>query len=286
MITKSERRGLKGGTDYFAVCDMEGFAELAASVPAEQSERRGASRGGEGSWYGDKTYTQALDCVRNGDLAGVAASEQLLDKLEAEQFVSPVWRNRLDVVGGSPCVPAYLAGHPMAMRRRERVMSEQGPLTIIVAMTLSGAIEVEDMRKRGATLLALVRLLSTNRPVEIWTAVCLGSTGRGAHVLTKLDTAPLDLARAAHMLTDPCVTRGLGYASCNHIASGGYMGGWPHGNFEAYQRTARELYSNVIGTSSEVLYVGAAHVNDPTVKEPVKWLKETLAQYGGAALAE
>jgi hypothetical protein len=64
------------------------------------------------------------------------------------------------------------------------------------------------------------------------------------------------------------------------------MGGWPHGDFDHYQRTARELYSNVIGTNSEVLYVGAAHSDDPTVKEPVKWLKETLAQYGGAALAD
>jgi hypothetical protein len=284
MITKSERRGLKGGTDYFAVCDMAGFAELAASVPAEQSERKSASRGD--SWSGGKRYDVALEQVRSGDLSGVAASEQLLDKLEAEQFVSPVWRNRLDVVGGSPCVPAFLAGHPMAMRRRERVMTEQGPLTIIVSMTLSAMIDVETMRQRGATLLALVRLLSANRPVEIWTAVCLGSTGRGSHVLTKLDTAPLDLARAAHMLTDPCVTRGLGYASCGHIAQGGYMGGWPHGDFDHYQRTARELYTNALGVTGEVLYVGAAHAKDPTVNEPVKWLRETLAQYGGAALAD
>jgi hypothetical protein len=64
------------------------------------------------------------------------------------------------------------------------------------------------------------------------------------------------------------------------------MGGWPHNDFEGYQRTARELYSSVIGPNSEVLYVGAAHSKDPTVKEPVKWLKETLAQFGGAAIAD
>jgi hypothetical protein len=279
MITKSERRGLKGGTDYFAVCDMAGFAELADKVTGYQRNRTTTSN----SWTGNKDYSTAVDQVRNGDLSGVAASEQLLDKLEAEQFVSPVWRNRLDVVGGSPCVPAYLAGHPMAMRRRERVMTEQGPLTIIVSMSLSAAIDVSVMRKRGASLLALVRLLSANRPVELWMAVCLGDSNHGTHTLVRLDTAPLDLARAAHMLTCPSVTRGIGYGICHGMRSGG---NWPHGDYEGYQRTARELYSNVIGTDSEVLYVGAAHVNDPTVKEPVKWLKETLAQYGGAALAE
>jgi hypothetical protein len=279
MITKSERKGLKGGTDYFAVCDMAGFVQLADAVTGYK--RTSCNSGNE--WYGYKDYDTSLEQVRSGDLTGVDASEALLDKLETEQFVSPIWRNRLDVVGGSPCVPAYLAGHPMAMRRRERVMTEQGPLTVIVSMSLSAAIDIEVMRKRGASLLALVRLLSANRPVELWIAICLGGGNHGTHTLVRLDTAPLDLARAAHMLTCPSVTRGLGYGVCAEMRSGGQ---WPHNDFEGYQRTARELYSNVIGTSSEVLYVGAAHLDDPAVKEPVKWLKETLAQYGGAAVAE
>jgi hypothetical protein len=280
MITKLERRGLKGGTDYFAVCDMAGFAELADKVDGYRRTRVTA----DSNWTGNKSYSTALDQVRNGDLSGVAASEALLDKLETEQYVSPVWRQRLDVVGGSPCVPAYLSGHPMNMRRRERVMAEQGPLTIIVSMTLSGGIDTDAMRKRGATLLALVRLLSANRPVEVWTAICLGGSRHGTHVLTRLDTAPLDLARAAHMLTCPAVTRGLGYGICQSVLREG--GSWPHDDFDKYQKTARELYSGVIGTDSDVLYVGAAHLNDPTVKQPVKWLKETLAQYGGATVAD
>jgi hypothetical protein len=279
MITKSERRGLKGGTDYFAVCDMAGFVELADKVTGYKRNSCRASS----EWHGNKDYATSVEQARSGDLSGVAASEALLDKLESEQFVSPVWRNRLDVVGGSPCVPAFLAGHPMAMRRRERVKTEQGPLTIIVSMTLSGGIDTDTMRKRGASLLALVRLLSANRPVELWTAVCLGGNGYGTHTLVRLDTAPLDLARAAHMLTCPSVTRGLGYGICQAMREGGQ---WPHSNFDAYQRTARELYSNVVGATGEVLYVGAAHLDDPAVRNPVKWLKETLAQYGGAALAE
>lgn len=279
MITKSERRGLKGGTDYFAVCDMAGFVQLADAVTGfKRTECNSGSK-----WYGNKDYDTSLDQVRSGDLSGVAASEALLDKLEAEQFVSPVWRQRLDVVGGSPCVPAYLSGHPMAMRRRERIMSDAGPLTIIVSMSLSAAIDIETMRKRGASLLALVRLLSANRPVELWIAVCLGGNKHGTHTLVRLDTAPLDLARAAHMLTCPSVTRGLGYGVCQDMRSGGQ---WPHDDYAHYQRTARQLYSGVIGTDSEVLYVGAAHANDPTVKEPLQWLKAMLAQYGGATIAD
>lgn len=279
MITKFERRGLKGGTDYFAVCDLPGFAELADNVTTMYR----TSCHSRSEWHGNKDFAKSIDQVRNGDLSGVAASEALLDKLETEHFITPVWRNRLDVVGGSPCVPAYLAGHPMAMRRRERVMTEQGPIAIIVSMTLSGGIDTETTRKRGATLLALVRMLSASRPVELWTAVCLGGSGYGTHVLCRLDTAPLDLARAAHMLTCPSVTRGLGYGICQTMRTGG---SWPHGDFDKYQRTARELYTGVTGAAGDVLYVGAAHLSDPTVREPVKWLKETLAQYGGATTAE
>jgi hypothetical protein len=276
MINKFERKGLRGGTDYFAVCDLPGFAELADSIPASDSHRRASE------WRtGGKRYDTSVEQVRSGDLSGVAASEALLDKLETESLVSPVWRNRLDVVGGSPCVPAFLAGHPLNMRRRERVLNEQGPLSVIVSLTLSAGIDTETMRKRGATLLALVRLLSVSRPVELWTAVCLGGSRHGTHVLTRLDTAPLDLARAAHMLTCPSVTRGLGYAICNSLRDGG---SWPHGDFAAYQRTARELYTSATGTAGEVLYVGAAHLADPLVNKPVEWIKETLAQYGGAAV--
>lgn len=272
MINKFQRKGIRGGTDYFAVADLPGFAELADGIDSNRKRRM------TDDWCGAKSHAVAVDQVRNGDLAGVAASEALLADLETEQFVSPVWRNRLDVVGGTPCVPAFLAGHPMAMRRRERVATEQGPLAIVVSLTLSAGISVSDMRKRGATLLALVRLLSTARPVELWTAVCLGGSGHGCHVLTRLDTAPLDLARAAHMLTCPSVTRGLGYGICNELRAGG---GWPHNDYDAYQATARELYTGAIGTNSEVLYVGAAHVNDPLVRKPVEWIKETLAKFGG-----
>ena len=276
MITKFTKPGLKGGTDYFAITDLPGFADLADKVKGHHRSRCTEKN----DWTGSKSFATSTDQVRNGDLSGVAASEKLLEKLETEQFVSPVWRNRLDVVGGAPCVPAYLAGHPMNMRRRERVASEQGPLAVIVSMTLSGGIDTETMRKRGATLLALVRLLSTSRPVELWTAICLGGSKHGTHVLTRIDTAPLDLARAAHMLTCPSVTRGLGYGICTDLKEGG---SWPHGDFDTYQRTARELYTGAIGTNSEVLYVGAAHLNDPLVSKPAEWIKATLAQYGGIA---
>lgn len=273
MITKFERKGLKGkGTDYFAVTDLPGFADMAAALPAGNQHRQTSQ------WRGGKPFNVSVDQVRNGDLDGVAASEALLDKLETEQFVSPVWRNKLDVVGGAPCVPAYLAGHPMNMRRRERVASAQGPLAIIVSLTLSAGIPIETMRQRGATLLALVRLLSTARPVELWTAVCLGGDNHGTHVLTRLDTAPLDLARAAHMLTCPSVTRALGYGICDNMRAGGR---WPHGDFDHYQATARELYTGATNTAADVLYVGAAHLNDPMVKRPVEWIKKTLQEYGG-----
>ena len=270
--------------DVFAICDLPGFAALAESVPDDNGARHCCRAGRK--WSGNKEYNTSLAQVRAGDLSGVAASDALLDKIEAESFLSPVWRTRLDVVGGVPNVPAYIAGQPLNMRRRERVLSEQGPLQVFASMELSADIEVDTMRKRGAAVLALVRLLSNARPVELWTCCSGGAQGYASHVLVRLDTAPLDLARVAHVLTCPSVTRGLGYAVLSHTAKlqldKTWNGHWGYDDHVAYRRTARENFATAVSPATESVLIPAAHVNDPCVANHVAWLKDMLATYGGA----
>jgi len=275
-----------GARDVFAICDLPGFASLADAVPSDSEQRRRGSTGND-RWSGSKSWDKSTEQVRSGDLSGVAASDALLDKIEAQSIQTQVWRNRLDIVGGSPCVPAYLAGHPLNMRRRERVAAEQGPLTIFASLELSAGIDVSTMRKRGAAILAMVRLLSNMRPIELWACISVGeyTPKTAAHVLVKIDTAPLDIARAAHVLTCPSVTRNLGYGICHELLSDHlncrWRGSWAYGDVDAYRKTARDNFVSVVNPASEALLITAAHSHDPMVKDPVAWLKDMLAKYGG-----
>lgn len=284
----------KEARDVIALCDLPGLATLADMVPASTNGRRKCISNAQ--WYGNKNYDKSVEQIRSGDLSGVAASDALMSKLETAVPLSQSWHTRLDVVGGVPNVPAFLAGHPYNMRRRERIMSQQAPLAIIASLELSGGIDIGTMRKRGSVMLALVRRLSNIRPVELFVACSVGDRRRcgkpaGAHVICRIDTAPLDLARAAHVLTCPSVTRGIGYAIGdyllqNHIGDKGtsWSGGWAYGDDTAYRPNAREIIGSVANPTSEALYLAPAHVRDPMVTDPIKWLKEKLVEFGGVEL--
>jgi hypothetical protein len=285
MLNIFKRKSLvKGQTDVFAICDIGGFADLAERVP-ETAFSRAHANGNNKNWNGGVKYDAALSHMRTGDLAGVPASDKLLDSIESQTYLTQAWRTRHDVVGGVPDVPAYLAGVPMNMRRRERVRIEQGPISIFASMELSGGIPADIMRKRGIAILALVRLLANSRPVELFACCSAGDAGYGAHVICRIDTAPLDLARAAHVLTAPCVTRGLGYAACGQIASDelgkSWRGTWAYDRHQIYLSNARAVLTGAIDPNAEALLIPAAHLNDPAVNNPTKWLAEMLAQYGG-----
>src|SRR6185369_9496476 len=205
--------------------------------------------------------------------------------LEGAVSLSHTWKTVLDVTGGAPNIPAYLSGQPLNMRRRQRVLSEQGPLCVFASLELSSGVDIDTMRKRGASLLAMVRVLSRVRPVELWVCCSVGGARYAAHVCVRIDPAPLDLARAAHVLTCPSVTRGIGYAVCatqSDKNGHAWAGNWAYADADAYRRTALENFKAMVNPSAEAILLPAAHLGDPCVRDPVKWLKEMLAKYGGA----
>jgi hypothetical protein len=263
---------------------MGEFATLAETAGNAETSRRNKCGG---AWYGNKDFATALRQMRDGDLSGVAASDKIMDAIELDAPMTQAWRVTSDVVGGVPNVPAFLAGHPLCMRRRERVTSEQAPLAIYVSLELSAGISVDVMRKRGTALLALVRRLSNVRPVELYVCCSIGNNGQAAHIIVKVDTSPLDLARAAHLLTCPSVTRGLAYTTGAHLLrkhlGSAWSGDWAFGNVKTYRDNAREIFASVAPAGSEALYITAAHSSDKSVTNPVAWLRDMIAQYGGVA---
>jgi hypothetical protein len=260
-----------GATNVFAVCDgIADYATLCEPYGRDRSD----------SWNGNMSGPESVACLRNGDLSGVKSADEYLSKIESLlHFETKRFRNVMDVCGGSPDVPSFIAGHPLNMRRRQRVVSQQGPLAVVADLTSSGGINAREVKARGCAILALVRALTNLRPVELWAVVGLGQRGKAVEILTRIDTTPLDLARAAHMLTHPSVSRNLGYGYCTGAHQSGPA--WNFGDINLQRKTARESLMRVMNARADVLYVPPVYADDKAITDPVAWLQEMLRDHGG-----
>jgi hypothetical protein len=287
------RDGCKTARDTYAVGDM---IQTAALFEGVNKGRRARKSKGDG-WRGGMSFDDSLRCVREGNPAIVARSDEFLSRFEALHLVSRRWRTVAAVAGGVPCVPAALAGHPLAMRQRQRVSSDQAPLAIIVDIASSGGIESADLEKRGAAILALVRLLSAARPVSLYVGVSVTAghlTGAerhdACHIFTRMDTAPLDLARAAHMLCHTSTARSLYYGAAYELTGAPLDEAnlcWPYrGGQDVIRTHAHAILARAIPDAAQSLYIGAAHMDDAAIKNPALWLETMLKEHGGAPVQE
>jgi hypothetical protein len=258
--------------------------ELPAMV--QKHEGRMAEHVG-GSWTGGGGYHSFKQKVTTGDNSLVAESDRHLAMIEDQVPMSRGWRNVDDVVGAVPNVPAFLAGHPQCMRRRQRAARDNAPLAIFMDLTSSAGISAKDIQQRGVVLLALARLLVEHRAVELWVGTGLGAgksytnhrDAVSATVCWRIDTAPLDLARAAYHISATAMSRGFGY-EMTHAELNMQHGAWPFGDYDLHCRTAEQRLRPVF-EGQELLYIPPIYLNDAMTKDPVAWVKRVLAKYVG-----
>jgi hypothetical protein len=117
------------------------------------------------SWTGGHDWRESVRVAQTGDLSGVAKSDALLAKME--QYALPTSRRewRDDVCGSIPNVPAFIAGHPLSMRRRARSENEASPIAIVADLSTSAGISADDLSRRGAAI--LTRISHTTFPLVI-----------------------------------------------------------------------------------------------------------------------
>lgn len=272
-------RAAKGRKDTHILYD--GTADL-----AERLKRQYRGTWGE-FWGAGMTQAEAETAIAEGDLAGVAASDKHLSRLEdlyhidARSFsVVP------DVAGSLPNVPAYLAGQPLSMRRRARVEREAAPLTVTVDLSSSASIGPDVIRKRGAAILALVRILATRRPVTLWVGAAIGNAERQKDYnasWVRMETSPMDLARCAHMLTHPSVSRGILYGTTTADCGGSQTSiPWAYGDASLERKTSHANLSRIFAANGEtLLYIPPIHRNDQW-SAPEQWLYNMVAKHGHA----
>lgn len=208
-----------------------------------------------------------LQRASTGDNSLVAQSDAFLSEIEGKVPMSRGWRNVDDVVGAIPNVPAFLAGHPQHMRRRVRTMLETAPLTVYMDLSSSMGIKPDMILRRGVTLLALVRMLVEHRPVELWVGSSLGNGGVTATTAWRIDTTPLDLARAAFHISDTSMSRLFGYAMCEQQVNM-HLG--------SFGDTKIDNLKQIAGWH-DVLHIPPINYYDPMVKDPIGWLNRVMA---------
>ena len=135
-------------------------------------------------------------------------------------------------------------------------------------------------------------MLSAVRPVSLHVGVSVtpGGTTNGVHVFCRMDTAPIDLARTAHIISHPSVARAMFYGAAYDRAGAGATAGtlhWPYrAGPELIRKHAHEILSRAIPDATESLYVGAAHADDEGLAQPERWLQRMLEQHGGQPVTE
>jgi hypothetical protein len=260
----------RGKHDDFLLCDEP--SELVTAFEQFGAEHRSGS-----SWQGNVGTAESLRRAQSGDFSLVAESDALVAKLEDQIIRTKKWRNIDDVVGSLPNVPAYLAGVPQSMRRRTREDRDDAPITVFVDLTSSAGIGSREVMLRGTTVLAFARLLTEHRAVTLWAGVALGGPSSST-VAWRIDTAPMDLARAAHLLCSTSMSRGVGYALATAFGQN-IRGSWPFSNFDLHKHTAQERLQAVFAT--ELCYVPPIYLTDPLVSDPLGWIKRELLRYTG-----
>ncbi len=252
----------------------------------------GAHKSFSGSWYGGMAAAEAVKALSTGDPSLVPASDALLAKLEDLLPQTSKWQKINHVSGIRVNMSAHLAGLPKSMRKRKRLDRDDAPVTIFMDLTSSAMVSASDLLKRGTAILALARALVQHRPVELWGGIALGEGSGGyrygsnaaawsSTVAWRIDTAPLDLARAAFLLAHPAVARGIGYGIGPLLAGHqNWDGSWPFGAHDLHVRTQSARLRNAFG-AAEMLVIPPIYGTDPLVTQPLEWIQRELARLTG-----
>jgi len=249
-------------------------------------------------FYSGKSFETAVhEAVYANHKLG-AQSAAMMRQIDAGAIAKPRKRRIRSYAGGRVSIPAYIAGSPKAMRRRKKLPDVTAPLTIIVNGSSSGTESASDLEKRGIAIAALVKKLSIVRPVSFYLMLSsqVGMSKReeevSTYALIKFPSAPLDLTRASHLLSDQGWNRGLGF--CATIAMSGQYAKligqtttsrysehgvyWP---FRAMRFDIRKPIKAVF--PGDILYIDGAKLGDPDFdackRDHVAWINAKVAEF-------
>lgn len=262
----------------------------------------------DGDFFGGATsYAEVIGKLATG-------APELADKVRAisGRVNAPIERMKMrtvrHVVGGRVCVPDLLAGSPTPMRRKVATADPLAPLTVVVNLTSSAGVSTDSLLTRGIACCALAQHLTTRRQVTLYALLASKPYNSKASpmALVKLRSNPLDLTRAAYVLSDQGFARGVGFTSygvmcadytdtvdsCNMVGSDYSDIAWPFGSFNYAAETDANFDSGEAAPitadlsrylNTEVLYIPGAFVSSKSLAQcaddPAQWVSALVAKY-------
>jgi hypothetical protein len=224
-----------------------------------------------GDWGDVPARLKGLELLEQGDTSIVPEARKLVREFQ-EQIPSlkRVWK--YSPVGPISSVPRYLANHPLSMRTLSKRESFSDPLKIWVGLSSRADVTNEQMRLRGAALVAFALALAERRSVFITPYKhTYDRQGNASFLSWDLKTAPMILSELVSIV-DLRITRHVGlHADFVHnslLRDTSMM--VPGGEKE---------YRLILGAKKDDIFLGPAESRDPLFNNPIKWVKENIAKY-------
>ena len=252
--------------EFVDTCAAETTARVRREYSSEDTRR----------WTGH-TWQEAHDIAKAGDIGAVPKAEEMLDKIDAEidtSGLTPRWED--SVVGAFANVPAYLAGAPESMRNKRDSHTNKGEVNVYYSSVTSADIKKEMSYDRGITMLALVMALQRVRAVNLYYFTTLGKAYD--HVV-KVQTNPMVMSEAAHVLTSTSFYRNLSYGMAT---TKGWKGGWARWSSYGNDKVIVDTLKRTLDLADDDVVIPTMHRrNTGMMADPVKYINGHLDRYRG-----
>lgn len=217
------------------------------------------------------------------DIIGQAIDDRA-SAIEASLLLTTGLVARDSVSGACPNVPAYIMGNPYNMRDRRRNKTGRGPLALFIEMTGSAGLDRDEMIERGAALYAMVRAVAMLRPLELWITTTYGTHEIMCQTAVRVETNPLDMARAALILTSYGDIAAAGHKTTCTLNnwrekhSDGHLG-WAYGVPALEQKYAGEILGRIMSPGSQIAYLPAGLLGSDDFSDPNEWIRTMLKKF-------
>ena len=232
-----------------------------------------------------EALAESVEYAINGNTKLVTEAEKLMDKLQTSiEVKSRQWGGA--VAGAFPCVPDYLIGHPESMRKLDDCVSDSVPLRVFCCTSSSGAMDWQQLQRRGVAVLAATMALCQSRPVELWTFTPFRGNGQHGecNIMVRVNSSPLCLSEACVALGSIGFDRNLGM-TIGYVEDA-FDGGWArilkNAGFDDESRTI-EACREMLGASENDLIIPPAHASFQQIySDPIGWVQKILNQYAAS----
>lgn len=272
--------------DYLAYVTQDGVRE--SSIVGMQKN--------DTNWAGD-VWEKAIAKLEKGDATRTALASKLYEDI-IQDMTPTTGRNIIApaIVGFVPNIPAVLAGQPETMFQRQETddISCYAPMRIFMETAVSSSVTAAQLINRGVALLAFTMVMNTVRPIELYTVSSAASDeGHGSYGwqgtasnIVRIETRPLDVSRAAWMLTDPAYARRIGFSAIKFLSKPRCRNKnnpddslpmpWGNCGAEQYQKNMRAALKM---EQQDVLVMGAYGNDRLMLNDPKKWVNEQVKKH-------